>query len=610
MRLATICLLVMGVGGTAAPATPAALATPAAPSEVQDIQAHVMAVLTATVEAREKEFQRPGARPRRPRPWTQYVRVAHPTEPDLRALVALATDRKLPESQASLYREAVESALSSPDSRLRGLAAQVLRVIHDERSIPKLGALLDDNEASTPAVTGRVVRTGGLHKTLVAATVGEAARWALRTLTNTAFHHRSDFDAWWRVNRERPEEKLWYWAARWSNRQRNRRRPYVRSVTDWREATERRPWPPPGPPAAWEAVGEDRKADLEALARLPGDTGLKVLLLAHNPYALQAEAQASVGDPITPSPARVYAAGGPSLHGAPSTANAAAYVTRYHLQARLMELLRGRDLYPEVSAPRGQPQGEVLPDMRGRPGDQWMRMSLLHWRFLQSGPPQTPAAAQQELVIEIARVAQWVFTAQDEPAVAEIMRTRTDQRTRVVLALLRSRIAPARGHEILRDELQAHPEWTTLARQLIRRYGAVDAEALRLACTGNRLAQDAVTRDIFFSATTRPVSPQALAAVIETVQPPGPLQLCGCKTLRRLAYTANRAMNRSIISGEEIASLGGWVPGVEEDTRARQARLDKAVPAVKAKLLAALQAYSHARQKGGLSPDTPFPPHP
>jgi hypothetical protein len=606
MRLATICLLVMAVGGTAAPATPAALATPAAPSEVQDIQAHVMAVLTATVEAREKEFQRPGARPRRPRPWTQYVRVAHPTEPDLRALVALATDRKLPESQASLYREAVESALSSPDSRLRGLAAQVLRVIHDERSIPKLGALLDDDAASTPTIRVSVPRVGPGSKTPIYGTVGQAARDALSTLTNTMFHHRADFEVWWRVNRERPQEKLWYWAARW----RDPRSTHIRPVTRWVERTELQPGPPPGMPAAWEAVGEHRKADLEALARLPGDTGLKVLLLAHNPYALQAEAQASVGDPITPSPARVYAAGGPSLHGAPSTANAAAYVTRYHLQARLMELLRGRDLYPEVSAPRGQPQGEVLPDMRGRPGDQWMRMSLLHWRFLQSGPPQTPAAAQQELVIEIARVAQWVFTAQDEPAVAEIMRTRTDQRTRVVLALLRSRIAPARGHEILRDELQAHPEWTTLARQLIRRYGAVDAEALRLACTGNRLAQDAVTRDIFFSATTRPVSPQALAAVIETVQPPGPLQLCGCKTLRRLAYTANRAMNRSIISGEEIASLGGWVPGVEEDTRARQARLDKAVPAVKAKLLAALQAYSHARQKDGLSPDTPFPPHP
>jgi hypothetical protein len=250
-------------------------------------------------------------------------------EDDLLRLARSATDPHHRKSTASLYLWAVESEIGTADPMVRGVACQVLGLTGDPRAVPAVSGLIDDSAESVPIYHCVTPAAGPLIEYWRRPTVGEIARASLHALTSAHFRTRADFEAWWEVNGDY-RERIWYWATRWSG-------PPISRVT-------RAGW-------AGREGGRDRdslipnvEADLGTLSRLPGDLGLKMLLLYRNADALQMEAALTFDSKAAISGerwrSRVHTNWtGSTDHRAPSVEMKAKYIREHGLKPRLIELL-------------------------------------------------------------------------------------------------------------------------------------------------------------------------------------------------------------------------------------------------------------------------------
>ncbi|UCH33794.1 MAG: hypothetical protein JSV65_14680 [Armatimonadota bacterium] len=407
------------------------------------------------------------------------------------------------QSVQALYRAALFEEMNSPDPLVRGLACQVAGGIPDPRAIAQLGALIDDGSPSVAALLCDMTQFGPVRRSWTRPTMGQIARTSLYSLTGMLFATAGDFAAWWTASAD-CDKQVWYWCAKWARE----------CEPKW-QVTEHEVRPVRRPNS--DATGADVEADITALARLPGDTGLKILLLRNNPRARQAEAALAIGGDAHDYARRMYVDAGRGAESGPDTAATAAYVERNNLQPRLIELL--------------------------------FRTNV--WREIESG-------GYADLVREIVRVGERVFGTGDEPAIAEAARLEAGNPVVAErLALLRSRIAPDQALVILTTALRDHPGMTELARELVTSFGITDQGVVEAAFAaasddGRTMLASAVKSA---AQAQQPVSAEFLSAAADMLAEPAAPGYASARALAYLAAAANLVSQAEIIAADDIEAL-------------------------------------------------------
>jgi len=231
---------------------------------------------------------------------------------EVRALTAAGR-----EDEVAVYCAAAGEFLAHEEAPYRAVACEFLAHFPGQTCdcglLPRVGELLTDQRAAFDALLFSYSPEEGGHWGLRQSgsmAVAEVARTALELTTGLPFKDRAAFARWLEAN-ENPREHLWYWAGRWRNR----------------------------PGQADREIGE--------LEKLPGETALKIMLLAPLPDALQAEADLALGGAEPQDKLKVT---GLSV-AFPSDENVAKFLIRHSLKGTAIAMLSRSPDWPELKEP-------------------------------------------------------------------------------------------------------------------------------------------------------------------------------------------------------------------------------------------------------------------
>ncbi len=442
----------------------------------------------------------------------------------------------LMQGETSEYRQAVIEQLADADPVKRGIGCELLANTFDVVALQRLGALLDD---TAPCIASRLgmPQSGPTTFALIESTVGETAAKAISAMTGMRFPNKAWFDIWWKAN-SRYEDKLWYWAARWKRE-------------SWPETIDG------SPPMSLGVSRPDQSvvaADVNGrFSRLRPDAVLRILLLVRSMSALDNEIVISLGGTDKRTIVRDT---GPMPWAGPDKQTMVDFITRHKLKGRLIELLCQRNLYPEA---------------------------------------QTESAFSS-LVGQISDLGSDVFAPGDESAIAQAQSVDKPCKAPVAaLIILRSTIAPARAHTILREGLIQDPGMTGVARRLIEICEPQDQDILAksfevaqgwdrryFAERVNDSAGKARGLDTSLVRRLVVLAPEPTAEDIAKHQ----YQPANC--LCALARAANKLAGRDLVTEEDIKaatpSIGKRMP--TDDDKTHNAALPDACRTLKTELLA------------------------
>ncbi|MHB0998280.1 MAG: hypothetical protein ACYC27_03460 [Armatimonadota bacterium] len=424
-------------------------------------------------------------------------------EDNLFKLAEIITDNKQVES-APVYRSAIIVELRSDNSYNRGLACQLAGLYFDLDFVYALGQLIDDNTPSVPVMTVGTPQTGPAIKTWVKPTVGQMAKLSLISLIQMSFTTKAHFDNWWKANKNY-KDKLWYWSAKW-----NRRVDYSMWISINGNIH------PTALPV--KVDGKVLENDLQTLAGMPGDTGLKILLLHDNTPAKQYEAYTSVGLDDKTAREHLWV-----IHKIRDSMISkydlvTKYVKDHKLKLRLLELMRNENLYPEVKSGGSD---------------------VLFWRIYTIGVK--------------------VFTLDDEPILAVTQQKTTDRNYIILLAMLRIKLSPEKADAIALNTLNKHPDFYQMAVELISRHGTANPKLLLKSFSAVRYYEkDYITEAVYNAAKKGlPVSASFVAEMAESLddleyKKNDSNYFSSSRIIRYLAQTVNIIKGKEIIPIEKI----------------------------------------------------------
>lgn len=319
-----------------------------------------------------------------------------------------------------VYRSAIIMEMSSSDPLYRGLACQLAGLYFDPDSIYALGSLIDDDRPAVAVMTISIPQNGPDIKRWTKPTVGQMARSALADLIYMKFKTGLDFNNWWKANANNTV-RLWYWSAKWSKQ----------SNLVWHSTGL-------STLEAYLPVHVDDQIitqDLKVLGKMPGDQGLKILLLQDNDKAKRYETFALMGMDERTANDHISVMYRPSDDCVIDFENIAEYAKDHRLKSRLIELMLRKNLYSELNS-----------------------------------------GGYESLFSKITMICGKLFSSDDEPLMAKMQDSNPDMVRS--LALLRVKLTPKRADAILVDTLKKHPQLNELAGKLIRSSGSKYSQVL------------------------------------------------------------------------------------------------------------------------------------
>jgi hypothetical protein len=207
---------------------------------------------------------------------------------------------------------------------------------------------------------------------------------------------------------------------------------------------------------------------------------------------------------------------------------------------------------------------------------------------------ETTGEGYNRLVSTILNLGNLVFTEDDEPTILAVEK-RLAEDLRPSCILTRSRIAPKRGLSILSAGIRKYPKYSYLAQEMLKRYGAADADALKKAfAISSDYDQRVIAGALERAATSGlPVPNSFIADLVEMLKEPVANTYISAETLAYLAKAANYNTKSigGIISEEELASISPRLYKIDPtgERKAHNSKIPEAFKVVRSKLLAKLR---------------------